>query len=599
LINLRRKTPGDIVSLYRAILAKEKGTVIKDWGGKLAVALAYPNSYRLGMSNLGFQVVYRLLNERNDVVAERAFLPEGQEMSLYLQTGKPLLSLESQSPLRNFHLLAFSLSFENDYPNVLKILEMAKVPILAEGRSESFPMVIAGGVAAFLNPEPLAPFIDCFLLGEAEASLNPFVDLLAEFAPRPPPKGEMLRGLASEASVAGLYVPSLYQPEYHEDGTLKSFLPKVAGIREKIEVACSDSLKEAGGEVAVSTITTPDTEFSDMVLVELGRGCGRSCRFCAAGYVYRPPRTGQEETLRRAIEKALDRTDRVGLLSAAVSDIPGIEALTGFITEKGGHFSVSSLRANSLTEGLLEHLKQSGQRSLAIAPEAGSERLRRALNKHLTRDQIVEAVRLISRTGDFTVRLYFMVGLPTETNEDVSRIYDLVKNIKHHMVKESASRGRIGQIKLSVNCFVPKPFTPFQWFPLDHVSALKEKQRWLKRSMSKEGGVKLNFDVPKWAYLQTLLSMGDRRVAPMLLKAHNWEGDWPRVFRSSKVNPDFFVYRPREMDELLPWDFIDHGIRKGHLRREYDMALKAQESDVCRVGECYRCGVCRRMNGSQ
>ncbi|MEJ2725572.1 MAG: radical SAM protein [Deltaproteobacteria bacterium] len=595
--DLRKKFAGDMVSLYRAILAREKGTVIKDWGGRIAVALVYPNSYRIGMSNLGFQVVYRILNERDDVAAERAFLPEGQEMSLYLQTGKPLLSLESQSPLRNFHLIAFSLSFENDYPNLLKILEMAKVSILAEERSEPFPMVIAGGVAAFLNPEPLAPFVDCFLLGEAEASLNPFIDLLAGFAPRPPPKEEMLKGLAARAR-KGLYVPSLYQPEYHEDGTLKSFLPKGNGIPEKIRAACSDSTAEAGGEVAVSAITTPDTEFSDMVLVELGRGCGRSCRFCAAGYVYRPPRTGRAEALREAIEKALRRTDRVGLLSAAVSDTPGIEALTEFITERGGHFSVSSLRANSLTKGLLVQLKRSGQKSLAIAPEAGSDRLRRVLNKHLTRDQIVEAVRLISRTGDFTIRLYFMLGLPTETKEDVYQIHDLVKKIKHHMVKESASRGRIGQIKLSVNCFVPKPFTPFQWLPFDPVPSLKEKQRWLKRSMSKEGGVKVNFDVPKWAYLQALLSRGDRRVAPMLLKAHQWEGDWPRVFRSSKVNPDFFVYRPREANELLPWDFIDHGIWKGHLRREFDLALKAQESDVCRVGECYRCGVCSRMNGS-
>ena len=523
--------PGDIISLYRARLAKEKGTVKKDWGGRLSIALAYPNYYRLGMSNLGFQTVYHLLNKRPDVVAERVFLPEGQEMSLYLHTGKPLLSLESQTPLQKFDLVGFSLSFENDYPNILKILDLGRIPLLVEGRADPCPYILSGGVTTFLNPEPLALFVDFFLLGEAEANLNEFMDLFLELRGRCSERIEITKNLAK--NIPTLYAPSLYQAEYNKNGTLRSFTPKEAQVPEKVKVARLDTGGPVDELVPLSKITTPDTEFGDKILIELERGCGHSCRFCAAGYVYRPPRIRQESDLRVLIERAMGSCDQIGLLGAAISDVPGIESLTGLIVKKGGRFSVSSLRADTLTQRLLEHLKQAGQRALSIAPEAGSERLQRVINKHLTRDQIIDAVRLISKTGDFALRLYFLIGLPTETREDIAEISDLVKGIKHHMVKESAPRGRIGQIRLSVNCFVPKAFTPFQWFCLEQITSLKEKQKWLKKSLSKEGGIKVSFDVPKWSYVQTLLSMGDRRVGSILLKSHELGGDWKKALRFS------------------------------------------------------------------
>ena len=585
--------PRDIVSIYRTRLAREKGAVKKDWGGRLSVALTYPNYYRLGMSNLGFQVVYDILNQRSDVVAERVFLPEGQEMSLYLQSGKSLMSLESQTPLQKFDLVAFSLSFENDYPNILKILEMGKIPLHSEERSDPFPLIMAGGITTFLNPEPLAAFIDFFLMGEAEANLNEFLDHLLDQKSPICKRSDIIKNLATNMKT--LYAPSLYEPEYHKDGTLKSFLPKESKFPEKIKVACSTNSGATEQKVPLSTITTPDTEFGNKILIELGRGCGRSCRFCAAGYVYRPPRVHPESELLKATAKTLKKCKQMGLLSAAVSDIPGIENLSALILKHGGRFSVSSLRADTLSQDLLDHLKQAGQKTVAIAPEAGSERLRKVINKHLTRKQITDAVNMISMTGDFTIRMYFLIGLPTETRKDVSEIVNLVKVIKHHMVKVSAPRGRIGQIKLSLNCFVPKPSTPFQWFPLEQTSSLKEKQKWVKKTLAKEGGVKVNSDLPKWAYIQTLLTMGDRRVASILLMSHNLNGDWSRAFRFSDINPDFFVYRPKGLDEVLPWDFIDHGIHKGHLINEYESAIKGEESDICHVGECYRCGVCRRV----
>ncbi len=586
----------DIVSLYRERLAREKGAVRKDWGGKLSVALVYPNHYRLGMSNLGFQTVYGLLNRRLDVVAERVFLPDGQEAIHYRQRNQPILSCESQRPLDQFDLVAFSLSFENDYLNVLKILDLGRIPLLSDARNESFPMVMAGGVTTFLNPEPLAAFMDFFLLGEAEAILDRFVDLFIEIRETVSNRSAVLKVLARR--MGSLYVPSLYHIQYGPDGTIQSFAPSEAGVPEQIEVACHASYGTSEEDIPASPIQTPDAAFSDMVLLEVGRGCGRSCRFCAAGYAYRPPRFGQGPVLVKAAEKALGRTDRLGLVGAAISDVPDIENLVAFIVHRGGTFSVSSLRADSLSRPLLDLLRETGQRSLAIAPEAGSERLRKVINKHLTTDQITDAVRMIAESGHFSLRLYFLMGLPTEDMDDVLGIVELVKRIKHQMVKASASRGKIGGIKLSVNCFVPKPSTPFQWFPLEQVASLKDKQRRLRKAVEKEGGVKVNFDVPKWAYIQALLSLGDRRVGPMLLRAHQLDGDWAKALRFSEVNPDFFVYRPKGFEEKLPWDFIARGVSKDHLFREYELARRAQESKTCHVGECYRCGVCKRLPGS-
>lgn len=577
---------GRQAALHRKRLALETGAVRKDWGGRLSVALVYPNSYALGMSSLGFQVVYDILNRDDRVVAERVFYPDKPETSLPPEGGKGLLSMESRSPLSRFDLIAFSLSFENDDLHVLRVLDWARIPVLQEERDDAQPFVLGGGIRAMLNPEPMAPFFDAFLLGEAEAVLRRFVSRFRESTAAGRTRRESVRDLVPE--FPSLYVPSLYRPRYRPDGTLQVLEPLEGGVAERIHPARAP---ESGGP-AVSTVTTPETEFGEKILVELGRGCGRACRFCAAGHVYRPPRFRPESELSACVDRALSITPRVGLLSPAVSDTPGIEALTARIVERGGSFSVSSLRADSLSPRLLEHLARAGQKSVAVAPEAGTERLRRVINKHLSEEEILRAVRSIASVQAFSLRLYLMIGLPTETREDVAGIAGLAKRIRHRMVRESGGRGTIGRIRLSVNCFVPKPFTPFQWFPMAPVKLLKEKQKQLRRALAKTGGVTAAFDVPRWAYVQALLSLGDRRAGKILLAAHRFGGDWKQAFRHSEVNPDFFVHRPRGLDEVLPWDHIDHGIRKDHLAREYGLALAEKESPECRVGFCDRCGVC-------
>jgi radical SAM family uncharacterized protein len=577
----------NITTLLRKRLSQERGAVKKDWGGRISVALIYPNYYQVGMSNLGFQVVYGILNDNPQIVSERAFLPEQEELSLYERADQPLLSLESQTPLRAFDLLAFSLSFENDYPNILSILKLSKVPLLSKDRDEDTPLVLAGGVATFMNPEPLADFIDCFIIGEGEAILSRFFKAYEDLDLSTVTRHEALRILAEQ--VEGVYCPSIYEVAYNAYGTIRSFMPLTPNLPSAVKAARQVPFD---GPPCQSRITTPVTEFADVHLVELSRGCGYACRFCAAGYVYRPPRTKREEDLAESLENRLAEPTRFGLMAPSVSDVPGIERLTGHILDKGSDFSLSSLRANSLTAGLVENLKRSTQKTLTLAPEAGSERLRKAINKKLTNREIIDAIVLVTRTGFFHLKLYFMIGLPTERREDIKAIVTLVKQIRHHLIKESKGRKRIGRIRLSVSCFVPKPFTPFQWFPMDDVGSLKEKQKLLKGALSREGGIAITFDVPKWAYVQTLLSLGDRRVGHMLLTAHRNGGNWKQTFRSSELNPDFFAYRPKDLNETLPWDFIDHGIKKSFLQEEYNLALQGKESPACTVGTCTRCGVC-------
>jgi len=555
----------------------EIGTIRKSWDAGVRIVLAYPNRYHVGMSNLGYLTLYRLFNNYDHVVCERVFLPDDIR-----PWPARLTTMESGRPVGAADIIAFSLSFENDYPHVLAMLELAGIPLHAGDRDQRHPLVIAGGVACFLNPEPLSAFIDCFLIGEAEEMLASFFQ---NFEPQQDKK-DVLINLAR--NVPGAYVPAFYQALYHDDGTLADFKP-LADVPRKIKRAYLTDLDQSP---TYSSIVTPHTTFDQTFLIETGRGCPHGCRFCSAGFIYRPPRFRSAPLLEQTIKQGAQITDRIGLVGAAVSDLPGIEELCKQFRDQDIRLSFSSLRADRLTEGLVAALKQSRVKTATIAPEVGSQRMRQVINKGITENDVLNAASVLVENGIPNLKLYFMIGLPTETDDDVAAIIKLVKKIKHRFLTSSRTRQRIGTITVSLNSFVPKPFTPFQWAAMDGVDALKSKIKKIKSEVKKIANVRLNSDVPRWAYIQALLSRGDRRVADILALAHANGGNWAQTFKTVSANPDFYVLREHGLDELLPWDFIDHGIKKSFLQKEWQRAVKGLTTQDCQVDTCRMCGVC-------
>ena len=560
-------------------IVTEVGTVRKSWRDRTRIALVYPNRYHVGMSNLGFQSVYRLLNDYEHIVCERAFLPDATPLPI-----TPLKTLESGRPLSEVDVIAFSISFENDYPNILSILENIGLPLRSDQRGERGPLLIAGGVASFMNPEPIAAFFDCFLIGEAEAVLPRFVEIFEPEAP----KYAALKTIAR--NVPGAYVPAFYSVAYQRDGTIASFNPRedVPPTVERVY------LKDLTSSATCTAVLTPDTVFDRTYLIEVGRGCPHGCRFCSAGYIYRPPRFRPIALLSDNISRAASLTDRVGLVGAAVSDLPGIDDLCSRHLHQDIRISFSSLRADGLSPELLSILKQSNVKTATIAPDAGSERMRKVINKGITEEAILSAADSLVANGIPNLKLYFMIGLPTETTDDVEAIIGLCKKVKHRFLKSSRSKKRIGEITVSLNCFVPKPFTPFQWVAMAEISTLKIKIQKIKNELKKVPNIRIHSDIPRWAYIQALFARGDRKVADILSWAHTHKGNWAQTLKSVPVNPDFYVIRDRDLDERLPWDFIEQGIKKFFLQQEFKRALKALPSPACRVETCNICGVCNQ-----
>ncbi len=559
----------------------ERGAVVKPRGGRTTVCLAYPNTYYVGMSSLGFQTVYGLINGLPDALAERVFLPKPPERQWHEKTGKPLFAIESRTPVVGFEILAFSVSFENDYANVAEMLRLCKLPPLAKDRGPGHPLVLLGGISTFFNPEPIAPFFDSVIIGEAEEVLPEF--LAAYNSMRGTDRAALLKSLSK---IPGVYIPSLYSPVYAGDGTIASFTP-MPGAPERV---ARRVVADLDAHPAHSVILTPDTEFSDMYMVELSRGCGRHCRFCMAGYVYRPPRHRSLESVKADVLAGKELTGKVGLVGAAVSDYPEIAGLVEAFADLEIGFSASSLRADSLTPELVRLISK-GNKSVAIAPEAGSERLRGVINKNITEEQILHAVRTLIEGGVLNVKLYFMVGLPTETDEDVDEIVALAGKARDAMLSSAKKKGRIGTMTLSVNCFIPKPWTPFQWEPMEDVDTLNTKIRRIKKAFKGVPNVSVIHDVPKWAYLQAALSRGDRRLADVIVRASGGES-WPRAFKAEGLDMAFFAGRSRGREELFPWDFIDTGIKKDYLLKERERAAKGKHTPPCKVGKCKTCGVC-------
>ncbi len=570
-------------------LAEEKGTLRKDWRGRVRIALAFPNRYAVGMSNLGFQTVYGLLNSLEGVVCERAFYPEPDDLALARQHPGQLLSVESQRPLRDFDLLFFSVSFENDYPNLVEMLLLSDVPLRCEDRSAEHPFIAAGGVAVFLNPEPLARFMDFMFIGEAEGLVRDFWEGWSDLRGRSLSRREVLTGLGE--SVPGIYAPSLYLDSYDERGFLEGIRPRTGGrLPERIRYRRADLSQS---KPCSSIVLTPHTEFSQVHLLEIGRGCGQGCRFCAAGFVYRPVRFASLEELERNVESRAGEAARIGLVSAAVSDHPRISDLCDSLLAKGLELSFSSLRVDTLSPAVLDALMASGHKAVAIAPEAGSERLRRVINKRITNEAISDAAERLTEKGILHLKLYFMIGLPTESFDDLEEMINLAKTIKHRVLSTSRGRRKMGTITLSINAFVPKPFTPFQWSPFAGVATLKERARWIQNALRKVPNVRVHFDLPKWAYVQALLSRGDRRIADMLEQVGAARIPWNQAMKQSPHNADFWVMRERAEEEVFPWEIVDTGLKRAYLWKELERALQGKESPACPPeGGCTRCGVC-------
>jgi radical SAM superfamily enzyme YgiQ (UPF0313 family) len=549
-------------------LAKEVGYVKKPHGNRLRVALAFPNTYWVGMSNLGFQTVYRLFNDEDDIVCERFFLPPKQELAELSAANAPLLTLESQTPVGEFDVVAFSVSFEWDYVNVLTLLRLAGIPSYAAERSTRQPLVVIGGAVTFVNPEPLAPFADVIAAGEGEVLVPGLRRAVAAATDR----GDLLRLLAAER---GFYVPSLYDPQYADDGTLAGYVLR-AGVNAPLPVRKAALKTTDAIDPPATGIFTPDTEFGSRFLVEVVRGCANLCRFCWAGYNYLPVRAFPADRILELAAAARTHSNRVGLVSIALCDHPDIERILANLLEMGYAISPASLRLDDLTESIVRVLRESGERTITIAPETGSDRLRRVINKTVTNDEILDRADLIFASGIENLKLYYMIGLPTETDEDLVAIRDLTLQIRDRMLKYARPKGQIGRIIGSVNPLIPKPGTAYQWIPMEDPGVVDKKIKRLRSLTSDIDNVYFNIKSERHSYFQALLSLGDRRVAPVVAAAERNGQNWRAAMAETRVDGDFYIFRDRSRDAALPWDIIDGGMKRQFFEAEYAKSLREE-----------------------
>ena len=548
-------------------LSREVGFVRKPHANRLRVALAFPNTYFVGMSNLGFQTVYRLFNDQPDVVCERVFLPPKQELASLLQSGARLMTLESQTPVKEFDILAFSVSFEWDYTNVLTMLRLADLPLRASDRDYRMPLVVVGGAVTFVNPEPLALFADVIAAGEGETLVPPLVDACGT-----PSRSETLRRLAPQR---GFYIPSFYDVTYGPDGTIAAYVPRDGtGAPATVRKAALKTTEAC--DPPATSIFTPDTEFGSRFLVEVVRGCANLCRFCWAGYNYLPVRAFPTERILELARQARPHATRTGLVSIALCDHPDIEHILRSLKAMQYSISPASLRLDDLTPTIVSLLRESGERTLTIAPETGSDRLRRVINKTVTNEEILNSAELIFSSGIENLKLYFMIGLPTEDDEDLVAIRDLTVQLKDVMVKHARARGRIGRIVGSVNPLVPKPGTAYQWLPMAPTGLIESKMERLRALVSGLDNVYFSIKSERHSYYQALLSLGDRRITPAVELAEQNGGQWRRAVSDAGVDADFYIYRDRSNDTVLPWDIIDGGMKAAFFRAEFEKSQRAE-----------------------
>ncbi len=548
-------------------LSREVGHVVKPHGDRLRVALSFPNSYFVGMSNLGLQTIYKLFNAREDTVCERFFLPAKQELAALLESGARVVTLESQTPVRDFDVIAFSVSFEWDYTNVLTLLRLAGIPLRAADRDYRHPLVVIGGAVTFVNPEPLAMFADVIAAGEGESLVGALVDACGT-----PSRSETLRRLAAQR---GFYIPSFYDLEYNADGTIARYVPREGtGAPPTVRKAALKTTEAC--DPPATSIFTPDTEFGSRFLVEVVRGCANLCRFCWAGYNYLPVRAFPTDRILQLAQDARQHATKVGLVSIALCDHPDIEHLLRSMQGMGYSISPASLRLDDLTPTIVTLLKESGERTLTIAPETGSDRLRRVINKTVTNEEILASAELIFSSGIENLKLYYMIGLPGEGDEDLVAIRDLTVQLRDVMLKHARARGRIGRIVGSVNPLVPKPGTAYQWMGMEATDLIERKMKRLRGLVSDIDNVYFNIKSERHSYYQALLSLGDRRIAPAIEIAERNGGQWRRAVTDAGLDGDFYIHRDRSNDAVLPWDIIDGGMKASFFRSELDKSSRAE-----------------------
>jgi len=537
-----------ITQKLRTLLAAETNLCDRgqNRGGELSICLVYPNHYRTGMGSLGFQTVYRLLAESAGIQCERTFLPERDDPDEYRRSGSLLLSLESQRPLADFDVIAFSTSFEPDYLNIPIILTLAGIPLYAAERNQSHSLVIAGGAAFFINPEPVADFIDVICIGEAEEIIPGLLSALLS-----PRQDETRRALFSSlAAVPGVYIPSLYHPRYQGDD-LCGF--DVEGNAPYPVVRVSSPLEKH--PPSSSQILADDIEFGDMFLIEVSRGCPRGCRFCSSGFIYGAFRQQPFEHLAALVDSGLNHRCKFGLVGAAVSDYAEIGRLCRYIVDKGAKISVSSLRIDRIDPVMLDALVASGHKTISLAPEGGSQRLRDLVRKNLTEEQILDACDTLISRDILNLKLYVIIGLPTETDTDLCELVRLVEAIRLRVIERARANRRLGEITLSVNPFVPKPFTPFQWCGMEPLPSLERKVKLLETALRPLSNVRLKVESLRDSYLQALLSRGDRRLSP-LLAAMAGGANLKKAAKMCGIDTDCYVRREIKEGEFLPWSVI-------------------------------------------
>jgi radical SAM superfamily enzyme YgiQ (UPF0313 family) len=552
---------------YASLLNQERGYVKKVWGTYNTVCLAYPNYYRTGMANLGFQTVYKIINEQPSFLCERVFLPAAGDDAENTTGAAGMFSLESQKSIAEFDILAFSLSFENDYPHVLTMLEKAGIPLLAKDRGDEYPLVIGGGIALTLNPEPLADYFDLFILGEAEVALPQFTEAFEDARSKGLDRKALLKDLQKQ--IPGVYVPGFYDVKYSTDSRIEAFVPCEPGLPQKIII---NHVKDINSYCTEEAISTQQIEMGDMYLTEVNRGCARSCRFCAASFVYRPARFRSAAEIIASIDRGLAKKKKIGLVGTAVSDHPYLLKICEHILAQNAQVGIGSLRIDQISENIVDLMKAGGVETVALAPEAGSQKMRDVLRKDITQEDILHAAELLIEKEIPNLRLYFMVGLPGEDDDDIDAIIDLTKNIQQHALNCTQGKRKFRRITLSVNQFIPKPQTPLQWCALADVSETSKKIRKIVSAFKRDKQINVIHDVPKWNYIQALLSLGDRRVGEILMAVHRLDGNWVKALKVVNINPDDYVYRRRSFDEILPWDMIDLGTSRKALISEYKKA---------------------------